>query len=289
MKILLKITEILLYSLHNEDLKHTLRPLNTTYMAYFRDSNSRGRGFGGGGGGFGGRSGGSRGGFGGSRGGFGGGRGGDRGPAEMHPATCSNCNADCEVPFKPNGKKPVLCHSCFKGSAEQGDRPRFERNDRGDRGSSRDFTPKSFGERGDRDGARDSKRKSGYDAVCSDCGSECEVPFKPNGKKDVYCNDCYGAHSPNGHDESTGGKARRSDDRSFDSPRANKSEGECCGSGKCGSGENDRLDKLNAKLDRLTLILTSFIATVTQEDNEETETLEVDEVVAEKEGEDVEE
>ncbi len=231
-------------------------------MAYFKDSNSRGRGFGGGGGGFGGNKfGGSRGGSGGGRGGFGGGRGGDRGPAEMHPATCSQCNVDCEVPFKPNGKKPVLCHSCFKGSdggnerpVGEFSRPRFERKD------SRDFQKKSFGERGgdrrdsgDRDG--DSSRRSSFEAVCSDCGSECEVPFKPNGSKPVYCKDCYGAHSPNGHDESTGGKSYRND-REAPRARASSQEGGCCG----GNDKNDQLDKLSAKLDRLTLILTSFIA-----------------------------
>ena len=31
----------------------------------------------------------------------------------LHSATCSKCNAPCEVPFKPNGKKPIYCRSCF--------------------------------------------------------------------------------------------------------------------------------------------------------------------------------
>jgi CxxC-x17-CxxC domain-containing protein len=32
---------------------------------------------------------------------------------EMHQAVCAECGADCTVPFKPNGEKPVLCRDCF--------------------------------------------------------------------------------------------------------------------------------------------------------------------------------
>lgn len=35
------------------------------------------------------------------------------GPKEMFEATCANCHKQCEVPFRPNGKKPVLCKDCF--------------------------------------------------------------------------------------------------------------------------------------------------------------------------------
>ncbi|MDD5133103.1 MAG: hypothetical protein PHD81_02760 [Candidatus Nanoarchaeia archaeon] len=38
-----------------------------------------------------------------------------------------------------------------------------------------------------------------HKAVCSDCGKECEVPFKPSNDADgnprpVYCRDCYQKH-----------------------------------------------------------------------------------------------
>lgn len=39
--------------------------------------------------------------------------GASRGPVETHTATCSKCHAACEVPFRPNGKKPVFCKNCF--------------------------------------------------------------------------------------------------------------------------------------------------------------------------------
>ena len=37
----------------------------------------------------------------------------DRGPREMHKATCSDCGKECEVPFKPTEGRPVYCNECF--------------------------------------------------------------------------------------------------------------------------------------------------------------------------------
>lgn len=39
--------------------------------------------------------------------------GSDR-PTEMHQATCNSCHKLCDVPFRPNGKKPIYCRDCFK-------------------------------------------------------------------------------------------------------------------------------------------------------------------------------
>ena len=33
-----------------------------------------------------------------------------------------------------------------------------------------------------------------YQAVCADCGKDCEVPFEPRQDRPVYCNDCYAKH-----------------------------------------------------------------------------------------------
>ncbi len=30
-----------------------------------------------------------------------------------------------------------------------------------------------------------------HKATCSECGQECEVPFKPTEGKPVYCRECY--------------------------------------------------------------------------------------------------
>jgi CxxC-x17-CxxC domain-containing protein len=34
-------------------------------------------------------------------------------PREMHKATCSDCGKECEVPFKPDGSRPVYCRECY--------------------------------------------------------------------------------------------------------------------------------------------------------------------------------
>lgn len=38
-------------------------------------------------------------------------------------ATCAECGDSCTVPFKPNGKKPVLCSNCFGGNTKSHDKP----------------------------------------------------------------------------------------------------------------------------------------------------------------------
>ncbi len=35
-----------------------------------------------------------------------------------------------------------------------------------------------------------------HKATCSECGKECEVPFKPQEGKPVYCRDCYAKKRP---------------------------------------------------------------------------------------------
>lgn len=64
--------------------------------------------------------------FGGPRRSFGGDRGsfGDRrsfsGPSVMHDAICNQCGKNCQVPFRPNGSKPVMCSACFQPSENRG-------------------------------------------------------------------------------------------------------------------------------------------------------------------------
>jgi len=105
--------------------------------------------------------------FGGDRGGFG---RGDRERPAMHQAVCDECGRDCEVPFRPSGDKPVYCSTCFGNKEDGGGRSERRSNDRSS----------SFGE------------KQMFEAVCSDCGKDCEVPFRPTSEKPVYCSDCFG-------------------------------------------------------------------------------------------------
>ena len=87
---------------------------------------------------------------------------------EMHKATCSECNSECEVPFKPTEGKRVLCNDCFRRNRP----PRRSFNNR-----------RSF--------SRNDRPREMHKATCADCGKECEVPFKPTEGRAVLCKDCF--------------------------------------------------------------------------------------------------
>ncbi len=158
---------------------------------------------------------------GGSRGGF----GGDRSERpEMFKAICADCGAACEVPFKPNGKRPVLCSNCFKGSDSRESGPRRD-NDR-------------------RDGGRREERRFGdkqmFQAVCSSCGNDCEVPFKPSGSKPVYCSNCF--------------EKEGSSDLNISSPRNDRSEHHEH-KHEDNSQLEARLEAINSKLEKIFKLL----------------------------------
>ncbi len=102
----------------------------------------------------------------------------DSGPQTMHKTSCASCGNSCEVPFKPNGKKPVLCGDCFRkddnGGGRSSDRPSYKSSER------------SF----DRPSRFDDNKPS-YPATCGDCGARCTVPFKPMQGKPVKCRECF--------------------------------------------------------------------------------------------------
>jgi CxxC-x17-CxxC domain-containing protein len=51
-------------------------------------------------------------------------------------------------------------------------------NDRGRRRNDRGFNNRN-------------SRPAMHKAVCSKCGKDCEVPFKPTGEKPIFCDDCF--------------------------------------------------------------------------------------------------
>ena len=51
----------------------------------------------------------------GNRGGYGGGY--DRPQRAMFDAVCASCGVNTQVPFQPNGSKPVYCRDCFQSRA----------------------------------------------------------------------------------------------------------------------------------------------------------------------------
>jgi hypothetical protein len=38
----------------------------------------------------------------------------DRPPREMHTVTCADCGKETQVPFKPDGTRPVYCRECYQ-------------------------------------------------------------------------------------------------------------------------------------------------------------------------------
>lgn len=36
------------------------------------------------------------------------------GKREMHKVTCADCGKETEVPFKPDGTRPVYCRDCYQ-------------------------------------------------------------------------------------------------------------------------------------------------------------------------------
>lgn len=69
-------------------------------------------------------------------------RGGER-KMELFATTCTTCGKSCEVPFRPDGTKPVLCRDCFAAKNASGDnaggRDRFSSNDRPQRKPERTY------------------------------------------------------------------------------------------------------------------------------------------------------
>lgn len=62
---------------------------------------------------------------------------GDRGDKPMFDAVCANCQKTCQVPFRPNGNKPVYCNDCFRSMRDENEGS-YSRPDVAPR---RDFAP----------------------------------------------------------------------------------------------------------------------------------------------------
>ncbi len=160
--------------------------------------------------------------------------GGDRGsfnrgprrPSEMFHAVCSKCGQDCQVPFRPSSDKPVYCSNCF----DRDTTPRRENT--GDRNESRSNFRSERPSYSDRSSSQPSFRSEGpresFHAVCANCGKDCTLPFEPRTNKPVYCSNCF---------EKNGGDSRKTEQRQ-PAPQ-----------------DNEKLDALNAKLDKILELL----------------------------------
>jgi len=87
-----------------------------------------------------------------------------------------------------------------------------------------------------------------FKAICSNCGKECEVPFKPTGSKPVYCRDCFRT-------------MRGSDSRSTYDRGSRKPNFDNGSRGSAYPQYREQFDALNAKLDKILKILTRVVFT----------------------------
>ncbi len=64
----------------------------------------------------------------------------DKRVMQMFSAVCATCGKNCEVPFKPDGSKPVLCSACYSSQSPV----RHDTQDR-DRLTTREYRPAATG------------------------------------------------------------------------------------------------------------------------------------------------
>jgi CxxC-x17-CxxC domain-containing protein len=89
-----------------------------------------------------------------------------------------------------------------------------------------------------------------HKAVCSNCGSSCEVPFRPSGDKPVYCNDCFSKKG--------GGSSDRNPDRAPRREFSDRAPRPSFGGGDAGQANGEvkrQLDVLNSKIDKLAVMV----------------------------------
>ena len=61
----------------------------------------------------------------------------------MHAATCAECQKPCEVPFRPNGERPVYCKDCFGEKRGSFDGADTRREPQTREFTKREFTPRT--------------------------------------------------------------------------------------------------------------------------------------------------
>ena len=89
-----------------------------------------------------------------------------------------------------------------------------------------------------------------FDAVCSNCGKKCQVPFRPDGEKPVYCKDCFDMPR-----KAMTGKKKfsTSSATSFNAPA---SAGSSVAGGKSIADLTRQIAAMNTKIDTMLKILT---------------------------------
>lgn len=114
----------------------------------------------------------------------------------------------------------------------------------------RDSGRSGFGDRGggfDRGGNRGGGMREMFKAVCSNCGKDCQVPFRPTGSKPVYCSDCFEKQGGGNRENTFQDRAPRRDN--FE--RRNESQPQ----------NNAQIEAISRKLDKILDLLTKTQST----------------------------
>lgn len=110
-------------------------------------------------------------------------------------------------------------------------------------------------------GGREGGRPQMHDAVCSKCGEQCQVPFRPTGSKPVLCSNCFRRD----------GEGSRNPDR-----RDAASFSEFSGKPAVGGASQEQFNQINAKLDKILKVLQELEIDVDADEDSE-----LDEVIDE--------
>lgn len=103
-------------------------------------------------------------------------------------------------------------------------------------------------------GRHKDSRPDMHKAVCTECGNNCEVPFRPTGEKPIFCSDCFkDKGNSNSRNSRDGGRNRGFGDRNS-KPRFNDQR-QRQGGGEDTVNYKAQFEALNAKLDTLIGIL----------------------------------
>ncbi len=135
----------------------------------------------------------------------------------------------------------------------------------GNKFGKRDFGGKKFG--GGKFGGGFEKPQM-HDAICSECGSPCQVPFRPTGDREVFCSNCF--------KDKRGDRPERSFGNNFSKPRFDsrpsfdkKPAGADLGQLK------QQIETINSKLDRILRMLPENPAVIPQMSVEEEAEIEI--------------
>lgn len=155
-------------------------------------------------------------------------------------------------------------------SKGRGEKREWKGGDRNDRGGRSDFKKRDFGAS---KSYGDSKEMTFHKAVCADCKKTCEVPFRPNGEKPVFCRDCFG-------DKKDGGSRNERPSNTWDKKPYEKREGSVWQDRKASYGTPERaetsqsgdsaivlakLSEVTARLETLTVAMEKLSSALTKQ------------------------